>query len=179
MAVPNLPQSFLDSAKEAFDHLITGWGKPCTLVYPSLQEECNNCYFDYTTGTSSGHYKTGGPISFAEGSQCPLCHGHGFRQTEQKEVVTLRLIFDPKETKLPNYSQYAGNSVLPLLLPGGLLETRGFTTDIPKIYRAVELIAQNALDGYKHCRYQKIGEPQDLFHIIQGRYFSCFWERRG
>lgn len=176
--IPTLSISQRTSITEAFDWLIDELGKNCTLVYQPIQTECPNCQQDTATGRSSNIYKFGGPIPFTEGI-CPYCSGAGYISTEQTEVIKLRLIWKEKDVALPNYSPYVGKATIPVFAPGGTLETRGYMRDIPKIQRTTFLLAQNPLDGYKHWRYERLTEPGDNFAIIQNRYFSCMWERKG
>lgn len=155
--------------QEAFDFLIDGLGKDCKLIYPAKRQQCENCFFDSVNQRSSNIYNGTGPISF-QNIQCPVCQGYGYRMIETTETIKFRLIWTDRETIVGS---------LPIRVPYGLLETRGYLTDWPKVNEAQEIIAQLPIAPYKEFRYKKMTEGFDNFSIVQNRYFTCMWERQG
>lgn len=157
------------AVQDGFDFLIDELGKQCTLYYPELKEECINCLFNPATGVSANYHRDGGPIFFPPNNTCPMCNGAGVKLIEQKETIKLRLIWKDKIERVDNK--------LPIVIPGALLETRGYTRDVPKILKAIFLETQTPTQGYKTTQYKRVTFPGDKYSIIQNRYFSCQWEQ--
>ena len=156
--------------QDALDDLITELGKSCKIVYPARWVSCQNCQIDIIGNKSSNHWKTGGPLPFANGTICPLCTGVGKRAEDTYDTVTLLCNWEPKKfwQPVPNLNIGKGN---------GFLQTKGFISDMPKILKADHLIFQVPMEPYLSNKYKRISEPGDKSNIIQNRYFICTWEQ--
>lgn len=157
---------------DALDDLITELGKPCRLVYPPRWVSCQNCLPDPIGRKSSNIWKTGGPLPFSNGSICPLCDGVGRRASEASEVVQMLCAWEPKSFFYP----------LPgvdLRVPYGIVQTKFYLTDLPKVEQCDHMIFQIAIEGIAKRPYKLLGEPGDRSNIIQGRYATASWERAG
>lgn len=156
--------------QQALDDIITELDKPCRLYYPSRWVSCDNCTLNPAGNISSNRYRHGGPVPFPSGSACPLCSGQGKRAEEQTEDINLLCSADPKKffVPIPN---------LPIQVPDGILQTKGYMTDLPKILRAEFMLYQTSIDGYQKRKYRLLSEPVDSSNIIQNRYFVATWER--
>lgn len=154
----------------ALDDLITELGKNCLLVYPPRWGPCANCVVDPIGKKSTNRWKTGGPMPFAAGTNCPLCQGDGKFAQENSEVIQFLCAWEPKQFfyPIPN---------LDIRVPYGFVQTKGYLKDLPKVQRADHLIFQVAIDGIQRAKYTLFGEPGDRSNIIQGRYFTATWER--
>lgn len=177
MIVPSLTTEQRNAVQAAYDYLISEYAEECRLIYPAAREQCPNCIWDASRNASSGKYKAGGPIPFT-GTVCPYCQGQGYRMTEISDTVQLKIFWlSINETAKIAKSEGLADAVLNV--PYGIMETRFFATDVPKIYRAASLVAQVPTEGYKHQNFIRITEPRDRNSLIQGRYFSCYWARHG
>lgn len=130
----------------------------------------NNCIADPIGNKSSNRWKTGGPIPFANGSICPLCSGDGKRAEDTYDTIKLLCNWEPKKfwNPVPSLNLRKGK---------GILQTKGFISDMPKILKADHLIFQTSMEPYLDNKYKLISEPGDRSNIIQNRYFVCTWEQ--
>lgn len=165
------------TSQAAFDAMISQWGKNCSLITVT-SSECPNCWFDKGNNKSSNRYKTGGPISFNFGI-CPYCKGLGKSETETTVVIKM-LTFDMKSK---NFDMLAKN-FKDLRVEGGVLVTKGYYSDIPKIMKAHKMRVdsgtgelQTSVTGIKFYEYKLMAPPMDINSMIQGRYFICAWEQ--
>ena len=85
----NLPSSAFTKLNEA----ILLFNRTCTVVYPERRQTCENCVTNTFGGRSSNFYRSGGPIPFSRGSNCPLCGGEGYRNKESTDSVELRIYY--------------------------------------------------------------------------------------
>lgn len=150
-------------ATGAIDDLITQLGKDCLLVYPPSWTPCVNC-------GAGNRWVTGGPAPFPDGAVCPVCDGSGQRADEVTATVRMLVAVGPAQffKKLPVGVQ----------VPDGLIQTKGFVADLPKVLQAREMVLQPGTLPVK-LRYVLAGEPVDAGSIIQNRYFVCEWRRAG
>ena len=158
-------------AQDAIDDLIDQLGKDCLLQYPPLPEQCNNCVYDPIGNKSSNHWTNGGPMPFPNNSICPLCNGAGLHFKEQTKAIKLLIANSPSEwfVKIP-----AG-----LQVPSGIIQTKGYITDLPDVLQSRKLIVQISLEPMVRFVYELYGEPIDQGNIVQNRYWVAIWNRIG
>jgi hypothetical protein len=159
-------------AQQAIDDLHNELGKDCRLVYPSRMVPCANCVFDPIGKKSSNFYLNGGPAPFQNGTLCPMCDGNGLIAQEVTEVVRMLVAWSPRHwfiQKMPTNVQS----------PAGLIQTKGFYADVPKILQARQMILETPLEPSVRYRFFLESEPIDASNIIQGRYFVALWRRQG
>jgi hypothetical protein len=168
-----LDQDVRAVVQTVFDDMICEFGKDCRIVYPPRWIACANCIFDQQKALSSNRWKTGGPMPFPSGATCPLCNGKGRAAEEVSEVLHLLCSWQEKRfaKTVPNLTE--------VRLPYGLLSTKGYLVDMPKLQRCDHLIVQIPIEAYGVGQYHLIGEPGDRNNIIQGRYCVALWERFG
>lgn len=95
ISYPNLQQLF----NQQLDNYLSnsGLSTPCLLnMGTNNLLECPNCFYDNMLKKSSNVYKTGGPISFADGSICPFCRGSGQAGTAQSITINMAVLWDYK-----------------------------------------------------------------------------------
>ena len=163
----NIPESVYTKFNEAVDVMITEFGVPCTLVYPEKQTACTNCITD-TIGRKSGNrYRTCGPIPVARGMMCPLCHGSGFKDSENSDEITMRLYWRGRDWVKTGIQVDIANDVV---------QTITYLKHLPKINKAKEVIINKNVQGHETLRYVKMGESitNGLQH---NRYIITYWQR--
>lgn len=159
--------------QQGFDDLITVFGKNCKLVYPPNWEYCSDCIWDQIGQKSSNRWRTGGPLPFSDGQICPMCNGIGRRAVEtQTETIKMTCAFLPKDFYFPMND-------IDLRVPYGIIQTRFYLTDLPKIERCDHVLFQVDIQGVARRPYKLHQEPSDSFSIIQNRYAVCAWKRSG
>lgn len=157
-------------ASDAIDDLINQLGKPCRLYYPPKIVNCPNCTPDTIGHKSLTIYKSGGPVPFSFGA-CPICQGSQQQRFDvQTEIVTLLCAISPKDwfIKMPN-----------IRVPDGMMQTKGYLRDAPKIQRCENMVVETQIEGYKRMIWQLQSDIFDVGNIIQGRYFVALWRRSG
>ena len=143
------------------------FNKTVTLVYPEKKEKCPNCFQNTIGGRGVNFYKTGGPIPFRRGSLCPYCGGDGFKYTESKETVQMRVYYNRKEFV---------DIGLQVDIPQGTIQTVCYMDDYEKIAKAKEILVD--VGKHNQLRYKRSTEP-----FVQGfkqnptQYMVIFWER--
>jgi hypothetical protein len=163
----NIPESIYTKFNEVVDTMITEFGVVCTLVYPEKQVACSNCITD-TIGRKSGNrYRTGGPIPFARGMICPLCHGSGFKSTENTDEIVMRVYW-----KKQNWIKTG----IQVDAPNDVVQTITYLKHLPKINKAKEVLINKNIQGHETLRYIKMGESvtNGLQH---NRYIITHWRR--
>lgn len=154
----------------ALDDLITELGKDCVLIYPSRWTSCVNCIFDPAANASANRYRPGGPIPFLDGTLCPVCAGKGKAEQEVSETIRMLCAWQPKDFYLPI-------SESDLRVPGGLIQTKFYLKDRPKVVRADHCVFESAIEPSVRMTYRLDGDPADVSNIIQGRYCVATWRR--
>lgn len=61
--------------------------------------------------------------------------------------------------------------------PEGMIQTKGYVTDLDQVVRASHLLVQGPLASGQRAKFERAGDPVDPSNIIQGRYFVCNWMR--
>lgn len=159
--------------QDGLDDLITELGKNCRLVYPSTKwESCDNCIYDPIGQKSSNRWRSGGPISFPNGTACPQCNGQGRRSVVVTEDITLLCELNPLKFVVPIRG-------VDIRVPNAFLQTKGFLTEANKIKKCDHLLLDIDNETLGNRRYKLKSDPCDISNIIQGRYFVCTWERSG
>jgi hypothetical protein len=128
-----------------------------------------NCVYDPIGKKSSNRYLNGGPLPFPNASVCPMCSGSGKRASEQTEIIQLAIEWNP--------SQWIKLGDQNIRLPDGTILTKGYINLIPKVKKAIEMIAAIDIEGLNQYRYKLYGEPVDRYSIFKYHYFEAYWER--
>lgn len=158
---------------DGLDDLITELGKTCTLVYPASRWlSCDNCVYDPIGHKSANRWTTGGPLPFPNGGTCPQCGGKGMCPVITTENVKFLCEWNPSHFIFPVKN-------LDIRVPFGILQTKGFLTDMGKVEKCDHLQFEVGVANVGGRSFKLHGEPGDKSNIIQGRYFSCLWLRSG
>jgi hypothetical protein len=171
-----LDDQTLATVQQGIDSLIHQLGKWCKIIYEFDKVQCNNCLFDSSAQKSSGRYNGVGPKPF-QGGRCPVCHGTGYIPGggTRSDIVQFLIDWQPKPWLFlgPNSTELAK-------IPRGLVQTKGFVTDLPKARQAKYLIVDYAnASPDSSNRYALWGEPLITGNIARNRYFVAFWQRIG
>lgn len=144
---------------------------PCKLIYGNTKfTECDNCILDVLSKKSANIYRVGGPIPFTSGQPCPRCDSVGFIPVESfDEDVYMGVIWD--------YKKWIGFDSR-IRSPEGLVQTLTKITLLPKIKRAKEVIFNTDIEGYKHHRFIREGEPTPL-GWGNDSYIITMWKNAG
>lgn len=159
-----LSPSVVAMAKAAFSDLLDQLGKDCLLVYPPLMVPCDECGVNNT-------WVTGGPMTPADGTTCPLCDGSGLHARSHTETVRMLLAYSPRDFFKPFP---AGVQV-----PDGLIQAKAYIGDATKLMQAREMVVQPALQHVVRWRYVLDGEVLDASNIVQGAFVISNWKRAG
>ncbi len=167
-------------ARMALDDMVDQLGKPCRLYHAPSLTPCPNCLVavlgNGQRGKSSGRYKQGGPTAFPFGSKCPVCNGEGsISGAEVTEVVTMLTEMAPAKFWVDKLRWMKDESAQ---LPGGLIQTKFYARDLPKVLKAREMVV-TTLEALQRYRYILAGEPISPGNIVQDRYIICTWRRAG
>lgn len=164
-----LTPDIIQLAKNGIDDLLNQLGKKCLLQYSPKQIFCPNCTYDPVAKKSRNIWISGGPISFPNGTTCPMCEGVGYKFETATDTITMLCHTDKRKwvTKLPPNVQ----------ISDGAVETKGYLSDLEKVLRAEVMIVQPDLSPYITWKYKLYGEPTNPSNIIQDRYFLAIWER--
>lgn len=166
----SLNTNLLDMHETICDFLLDGFNvKTCKLVYPQKMDSCQNCIIDPDTGTSTGIYKTGGPVSFTNYTICPVCGGEGRLYTELTDNINLRVYFNQKQ-----FIQL--NEFKSITIDNDTIQIIGYIKDLPKLERAKELIVDTSIEGYKSYSFQPLSAPNP-WGFRHNRYFVQLWKR--
>lgn len=177
MATPlfQLSAAVLGITSNAIDSLIAQLGKPCRLIYPPIMEPCpQGCPVPVGTKQATDIWRTGTSVRPGNVNICSLCGGNGQMAVPQTETITLLCNFDVKP-----WDNFDVPAQTDFRRPAGLCITKGFITDLPKVKRAINAVLATNVEPYLRYSYQLHGEPIDNSNIVQGRYMSCLWIRRG
>ncbi len=140
----DIPQEVFDLYNETVvDFIDSNFGVDCTIIYKPNRIQCINCEYNPLTKSSSGVYKSGGPISF-NGTICPYCDGAGYKLDSSTDTIKLRVYYNKKDFLRVG---------LPFAIKDGMIQTIGHITDMPKLLRSQEMIANSSVEGYSIYRY--------------------------
>lgn len=171
-----LDPTTLATVENGIDSLIHQLGKQCKLEYEAgadSETQCPNCNYDPNTNRSSNIYNGVGPKPF-QGGKCPVCKGKGYmpRSGVRYDIVQLLIDWQPKPWNFfdPNTN---------LRLPQGMVSTKGFVADMPKIIQAKSIIIDYQNSSLTTNRFIRWQEPVLQGNIVKSKYFVCFWQRFG
>jgi hypothetical protein len=167
-------KEFKNLYKDAINILLdsSGLTVPCTLRYTGINSPiyCNNCIFDSISQLSTNKYNGTGPVSFTEGTICPVCMGMGMMQSNiGTEIVYLACIFDSKHWI--NWSSKTLN------IPDSMVQTICKIELLPKLRNATELVVDNSISKYGNFVYERHGDPE-LAGLGDNAYIICMWKRK-
>lgn len=164
-----IPDEARALAEGAISDMINQMGKDCVLYMPPKLEDCVNCFstkIQLASGSPSNAWLTGSPGSL-QSFTCPDCGGVGKKAVSSTETIKLLVSNDPSEFE----------TKMKVNIPKGMIETKGFITDLEKVLLCQEMVLQPTLSTIKTYRYQLYGEPIDQGNIVQGVFFVCLWKR--
>lgn len=169
----SVPSDSLTFAQSVFDDMLNNWdGKPCQLFYAETQQVCPNCIINPATRVSTNRYNGTGPQPFPTGQTCPVCNGRGFIiNTAKSDTITMAVDWTPKPWM--NVGP-AGGTVL--RVPGGMVTSRGFVTDLPKVIRADYAFLDTSNTTITN-RFKLYGKPFVSGATVTNRYFMAIWQR--
>jgi hypothetical protein len=173
-----LDQNFKKIFKNTMDQIIGSNGAltvPCKLLYSSSLSSvniCNNCIIDPISKISTSKYNGSGPISFAEGSLCPVCNGRGVLSIETKEeTINMAVLFDSK------YWYNLNNNTKLINIANSAIQTISSIDTISKIRNANSLIVNTALAQYGSGRYERAGDPEPC-GLGDHEYIFTMWKNK-
>lgn len=160
---------------EGISFIIDNFSRSCQLFYPAVDVICPNCIVDPRSHASTGRYKMNGPEPFPLGDLCPICEGRGFLPGNvASDTIKLLLDFSPKQWQ--NIGGSPGTPDELVRLPNGLVSSKGYIEDLPKVLRCSYIIMDvNA--NYQGNRYKLYGEPILPSNIVQNKFFVANWTR--
>lgn len=166
-----LDNTFKNTFNQAIDAIIEegGLSVPCILKYNTTNTSyCNNCIFDPILQKSFNKYNNTGPISFPDGSICPVCVGAGKVSYDSEETLYMAAIFDskywlnwgPKFVNIPNLA----------------VQTLCNISFLPKIQNATHIIINSNIANYGNNIYSKAGDPTPM-GLSDHRYILTNWTK--
>jgi hypothetical protein len=173
----SIPSALFDEHEWMVDYLIDGpIGLDCALIYPPSDQECPNCLFDPSTGSSAGIYKTSGPMPFPNHTVCPWCGGEGRRIEPVTEPIRLRVYWGGMEVNaaVKQFKQLVDTKFIDN--PTGLIFVIGYMYDLPKFVRSDGVIINNQIT-MQELRCNRMGEPVP-WGFKKNRYFAAMLERQ-
>lgn len=156
--------SQLKAISDLFDEMHSSFSKTCKLYFnPKFVTGNQNLLLSDTTYLANvGEH--GGPIQ----SNQHNAGGSNLIQEDVTENVDLVIDWTIKD------NQRWGAKVT---VPFGIIHTRGYLTDLPKIQRCNEMQVDLPIQPIVNARYRWLGDGADIFSIVQGRFFLGYWER--
>lgn len=160
--------------ENGIDSLIHQLGKFCKLIYEDVPQICNNCIFDSNANRSSNIYNSVGPKPF-RGGKCPVCRGSGYLPASNttEEIVQLLVDWQPRPSTIIDVRN------TDIRLPAGVVMTKGFAVDMPKIIQCKYIIIDYLNAHYTTQKFVKFGEAFLTGNVVRAKYFACFWQRYG
>jgi hypothetical protein len=161
------------SFKNLFNEYITqvigsnGLGSDCTLVFNnSTTELCNNCVYDSLSKASSNIYNDTGPVSFADGTICPVCMGIGqIQYNETTYKINMAVILDSK------YFFNISNRVVNL--PNNIIQTICEIDQLNYINNCSSLI----VDSIPNQSYERYEAPNPC-GLGDQKYLITTWRKK-
>ena len=145
--------------------------RPCLFTYATAKaSECDNCYINPISGTSSNKYKPSGPIPFTKGV-CPYCNGAGKITNPLTETVYLAIIANPAKFIDIGFNSHA--------IPQGSIQTISLISTTYQKIKNVEFITTDTdnLD-YARTKYTLAGQPS-FIGFGDNRYVVSIWSMMG
>ena len=146
--------------------------RPCTLEYTGASfSVCDNCHYDVINKRSSGRYKTGGPIAFASGQQCPRCNGDGqIPSSSPTSTVDMIVLYDSRR-----WIQLA-NMNLTLQAPNSAVQTLSNVDTYDEIKRCNTAIMNTDVENHGTQKYIRMQEPVRL-GLGSDAFVLTMWEK--
>lgn len=163
-AIISLPNAVKNQIIVAMTNVIDTIGKDCRIYYPSKLIVCTNC-------TSTGIWKTGGPMPFTFGV-CPLCGGQNKVKT-QETYDNIKMTLD---WRIEKYLYLFKN--LNIRDPKNTVLSRGYIYNMMQVAQS-DYMKIIGVDAYKHFNFKLIAEPVDPHNLAPGQFFLALWERNG
>jgi hypothetical protein len=175
MSIYSLDAADLADVSQILVDMLEQHGKACRLHYLPKMVDCAECSGRVAIGKQTKNvWKHGGPSPMSA-NVCSSCGGNGKRAQEVTENIKLVVDFNSKE----NWFGY--NKALPknptVTLPYGIIQTRGYIYDLPKVLKCVEMELQLPLQGIVYARYKLLNSPTDYYGVVQDKFFVGTWER--
>ena len=146
-----------------------GFTVPCLFKYETTKRDlCHNCHFSSVTNSSSNRYNNTGPISFPDGTTCPICRGFGYIDTSSDETIYLAILFDSKY-----WLNWDSKS---MRISDGMVQSLSKIDILPKIKNCKEIIVDTTLSNYDNYIYKLAGEPQPV-GLGSNDYIISMWKR--
>lgn len=147
-----------------YDELIESFSVPCKLIYIRKFEagEPTLKFADDTYAQNIGLH--GGPIQSDMGQS----GGSDLIAEESTETIDLVVDWTIKDGRI------FGKIITQ---PYDILRTHGALTDLPKIQRAVTMEVNLPGQPITKGVYKILSQGSDIFSIVKGRHFNCYWER--
>lgn len=159
-----IPNTLFEKYKEFCDFLLTddNFSKTCTLIYPPIKTECNNCTINMVGSSSVNVYRHGGPAPFSFG-KCPLCGGNGYAETESTGSIRLRIYWSRKD-----WIKVVGS----IVLNDADVMVIGHLSDVKKFKQAIEI---KLITDQQNAEYRTklIGQPAP-WGFGQNKYFVAY-----
>lgn len=154
----------LAGISDFYDELIESFGTPCKLIYIRKFEpgEPTLKFADNTYAQNIGLH--GGPIQ----TDSIDAGGSGLIAEESSETINLVIDWSLKDGRI------FGKTIIQ---PYDILRTHGALTDLPKIQKAVTMEVNLPGQPITKGIYKVLSQGSDIFSIIKGRHFNCYWER--
>lgn len=162
----------ISGAGEAFTDVLNNNGTTCLLYFQGLVQPCVNCQFDPIGKKSANRWRTGGPLSFPDGTICPQCGGAGTTVTEYTDSIKLTIDHNLSGSR----AKYI-TSMPNIRNPESIIRTRGFIEDIPKIQKTIQMMINDEKSKYNQWKYQPASEPFDDMVFVKNKFFTMFWVR--
>jgi hypothetical protein len=145
----------------------------CRLIYGGTKLTiCPNCVYDPMSGKSSNRYKTGGPVSFPKGQQCPVCAGVGSIPTDTDEELSLMVIYDSLEWQKMGGNNRTAQTGKEYTLTFSKLNT------YTQLKQAKEIIIDTTTEETVVNRFVRVGLPE-IYGFGASSYVMVKWERNG
>lgn len=155
-------QNFQTAITEFLNNVVS---RQCTLYYPPLQVPCPNIV---TQGDfPNSYWVTGDPQYIHSQQLCPLCNGSNFIAQEQSFTVTMAIYQKP--------SQFSSKFPADFRHEEGVIQTKGFCSDLTKVLNCVRMQAYSDL-GTDHYQYKLFGQPIIPGKVVPSTFFYALWK---
>lgn len=174
MGGPNISK-ILAKAKAVYDDIHDQMidsdeiGVDVTLYYPATYIDCVNCQHSDWGNT----YKHGGPAPFNLGS-CPMCGGSCKQQSEETDIVRMRVYQTDSEGFTKGSFKKIGISVD---IPTGELLTICKMADVNKVKGAAYAVFYSDVENKVGSQRYTISTEITPHGFGKDKFFFCRWKR--
>lgn len=163
----NIPPAIQQSFQQAVDDMLNNIvGRNCKIFYPPTMVSCPNIV--QQGDLASSYWTSGEPEHIHDMQGCNLCNGANFLSQEISVFILMEVLWKP--------SQFNRDFPADNRKAEGIIQTKGFCTDLNKVLNCSRMEAMNEL-GTDHYRFKLVGEPIVPGKIVANRYFYCLWQR--